>query len=97
MTAYGVDEFSTGITFSLVAISLFHAITYVSFCSDISLSRSFPQILAHLAISGLFSFFRNIRVPAFRHYIERDWRLLGLESHGYSGFFPRKWKRRNSG
>jgi len=27
MTAYGLDEFSTVITFSVVAMSLFHAIT----------------------------------------------------------------------
>jgi len=47
MIAYGLDEFSTVFTFSVVAMSLFHAITYVSFCSDISLSTSFPQILAY--------------------------------------------------
>jgi len=54
MTAYGRDEFSTVITFSVVAMSLFHAITQVSFCSDISLSRSFPQILAYSSNFGIF-------------------------------------------
>jgi hypothetical protein len=68
MTAYGLDEFSTVITFSVVTTSLFHAITKVSFCSDISLSRSFPPILAYSSNFGIF--FRNIRVAAFRHYIE---------------------------